>query len=215
MFRKTAQLCLRSLSKPTMVSRNLSSSFVRCNEFGTFLKEEVRLEKEGLVTASNSEMEQLGFKVEIKGAECVLEKSASGNKVLVSFNVNGSVAPIHPDSEEDVEPISYPDFTVHVEKDNSDKVAEFECFFADGEEEAGFHVRSCTVAAKDMDAQKEAPYFMNSENLDPAMYSEMLKYLNGLGLNQAFADCFIDFATGVETEAYVNKLEELEKFVSL
>ena len=111
MFRKTAQLCLRSLSKPTMVNRNLSSSFVRCNEFGTFLKEEVRLEKEGLVKASNSEMEQLGFKVEIKGAECVLEKSVSGNKVLVSFNVNGSVAPIHPDSEEDVEPISYPDFT--------------------------------------------------------------------------------------------------------
>merc|ERR1711934_624304 len=106
-------------------------------------------------------------------------------------------------------------YSVHVEKDNFDKIAEFECFFADGEEEAGFHVRSCTVAAKDMDAQKEAPYFMNSENLDPVMYSEMLKYLNGLGLNQAFADSFIDFATGVETEAYVNKLEELEKFVSL
>ena len=55
MFRKATQLCLRSLSKQTMVkpvtaSRNLSNSFVRFNEFGSFLKEEVRLEKEGLVS---------------------------------------------------------------------------------------------------------------------------------------------------------------------
>jgi len=218
MFRKTIQTAIfKTLTKPVLQApvRKLSSSFVRYNAFGTFLKEEVRLEKEGLVKANNADMEQLGFKVEVKGAECVLEKSMPGSKIMVSFNVNGSVAPIHPDSEEDVEPISYPDFTVHIEKDSSPQVAEFECFFADGEEEAGFHVRSCTVAAKNMDEQKEAPYFMNSENLDPAMYSEMIKYLNSLGLNQEFSDRFIDFATGVETEAYVNKLEELEKFVSL
>merc|ERR1711912_11354 len=86
----------------------------------------------------------------------------AGAKLMVSFNVNGSVAPMDPNSDEDQEPISYPDFTIHVEKDKSSKVAEFECFFADGEEETGFHVRSCTVAAKNMDEQKEAPYFMNS-----------------------------------------------------
>lgn len=116
MFRKATQICLRSLSKQTMVkpvvaSRNLSNSFVRCNEFGAFLKEEVRLEKEGLVKANNAEMEALGFKVEVKGAECVLEKSMAGAKLAVSFNVNGSVAPMDPNSEEDQEPIAYPDFT--------------------------------------------------------------------------------------------------------
>ena len=116
MFRKATQLCLRSLSKqtiatPVVSSRCLSNSFVRFNEFGSFLKEEVRLEKEGLVKANNAEMESLGFKVEVKGAECVLEKSMAGAKLMVSFNVNGSVAPMDPNSDEDQEPISYPDFT--------------------------------------------------------------------------------------------------------
>merc|ERR1711981_104287 len=181
-------------------------------DYSAFLKEEIRLERESQVGVSFKDMEALGFKVELNGSECVLEKDAGDQKIAVSFNVNGSVAPMDPESEEDQEPISYPDFHVAIEKNGHPKVAEFDCFFPDENPEE-FEIRSICVVAKEEKDQKTAPYFVNTENVDPNMYENTKGYLLQHGINADFSDKLIDLATSVETDAYISTLEDLQQFV--
>jgi len=185
------------------------------SSFQSFLAEEIRLEKEALIDDQEAfkDMKSFGFGVEVKGSECVLEKQNNGEKIFVSFNVNGTVPPIDPEAQEEIEPISYPDFHVTLEKPNHDQVAEFDCFFADGNEAGGYHIRSATVIAKEEKDQKQAPYFINSENVDPNMYENMHSYLQEKGLDVEWTQVFIDLATTIEGQAYVKKLEDLEAFV--
>ena len=142
------------------------------------------------------------------------------------------------ETEEEQEPVSYPDFSITIEKENKDNVLEFECksfkkmkttifssisiflykiflcFFPDDDPDAGFHVRTATLVSKDEKNQKGVPYFINTENVDPEMYTQMKSYLEENGFNQDFSDKLIDLSTMIEGDIYVNKLEELGNFLN-
>jgi len=222
MFRIAVQSVFRSVKRLPVTRkgvRNYASSTARWNaNYSAFLAKEVQLEKEdiqqhGEYQGNVQAMEKMGFKVEVSGAECVLEKKEGGQTVHVSFNVNGSVPPNDPE-DEDSHPISYPDFTVSIEKDDHPTVIEFECFFPETEFEGDFHFKAATVVSKTPEGQKTAPYFINSENVDPNMYQETLGYVQSLGLDAAWTDALVQLSTDIETKAYVDTLDALSTFVS-
>jgi len=155
--RAVSGVCRQSAVRQSQRSFATSSLSMNSN-YASFLTKEVQLEKEDLQQHGEYQqnvkaMEDMGFKVEVSGAECVLEKKENGQTVHVSFNVNGSVPPNDPE-DEDSHPVSYPDFTVSVEKDSHDKVIEFECFFPETEFEGDFHFKAATVVSKTAEGQK-------------------------------------------------------------
>lgn len=160
-----------------------------------------------------------GWKVKFLGAEGVLSRSQDGDKIDVSFSLNGSVPPMHLEDEE-VEPdiTSYPDFTVKVTKAGNSKTVEFECYFPEDVQEgiadesmSLFSVRSILVYEGEVE---DETYMIDTEHLDPSVYSYFLSYLADRGVDSQFAQEFIQLCTVAEHDEYVRSLEKLKSFIS-
>ena len=189
-------------------------------EFSNFVKSELALEQESSLAADFSDLKNAGFSLKTAGARVEISKNVNANKLAhVSWSVNGSVPDMNA-TEEEQEPVSYPDFTIEVEKKNYKKVVQYECFFPDDipEEEAlDFAVRSVSVVDKSQgssvsDADFEA-YYINTDNIDPETYSQIRKYLSDIGFDQQFGDMLIDYSTGYEGDQYLQQLSEVAKFL--
>merc|ERR1712036_106318 len=128
--------------------RQTCSRFLRASipkntvKFSNFVQEEIALEKEQLIPIDLKPMQSLDWKVNVSGAEVEMSKDTPAVNYSVHFSVNGSVPPMN-ETEEEQEPVSYPDFSIAIEKSNYSNVLEFECFFP-GDDVSNYQIRAAT-----------------------------------------------------------------------
>lgn len=165
-----------------------------------------------------------GWKLKLNGAEGVLSKNQEGDQIEVSFTLNGSVPPLSEEEGEEMEGeddiTSFPDFTVKVSKSGTAKKVEFECYFPedvalqtqDADESMGmFSIRSAIVYEGEV---TDETYIIDTENLDPDVYSYFLSYLADRSVDDQFAREFVELTTAAEHEEYVRSLQKLKSFIS-
>lgn len=187
--------------------------------FVELLGEEIQQEKdrsEALPTMSD------GWKVSFDGAAGTLSKTHDGDKIEVLFSLNGSIPSIQDEDVEepqDEEPgvVSYPEFSVKVSKPGNSNSLEFECYFPedvqDGVSDESvnlFSIRSVIMYEGEV---TESTYIVDTENLDPNVYSYFLSYLADRSIDNQFADEFIGLTTAAEQREYVRSLEKLKDFI--
>ena len=190
----------------------------RTTEFTNFLKSELALEQETSLLIDTSKAKSLGFETTFKGAKMNLSKNFSNTfSANIYWTVNGTVPDMNA-SEEEQDPVSYPDFTIELEKTNHKKLVQYECFFPDQIEEGSgldFHVRSISLVEKDEKLQDQVgePYYINTDNIDPPTYDQVKKYLGDIGFDQDFGDMVIDLSTEYEGSCYIDQLKGIVEFL--
>lgn len=163
-----------------------------------------------------------GWKLKLNGAEGVLSKNQEGDQIEVSFTLNGSVPPLAEEEgeamEEEGDIASFPDFTVKVSKSGTAKKVEFECYFPEdvqaqeADDSMGmFSVRSAVIYEGEI---TDETYIIDTENLDPDVYSYFLSYLADRSVDDQFAREFVELTTAAEHGEYVRSLQKLKSFIS-
>jgi len=184
-------------------------------EFTRFLSDEVHAEKENQLDIPSFSG---GWKVERRGPDCIISKSAGGDNITVSFNVNNSVPPFESEDPDEVDDVrAEPDFMVDVKR--SSKVCTFDCYFPSNESdhEAEYEEQEDTFCIRAMTMHDgeitDTSFSMETEHFETEMYKHCLKFLTSRGIDNVFADELVQYATAVENSCYVKSLEELQDFI--
>ncbi|CDW58021.1 Complement component 1 Q subcomponent-binding pro tein, mitochondrial [Trichuris trichiura] len=193
-----------------------------------FLKEEIEAEKKlanqqlpnGIVPSIP------GFQITADDDEVTLTKKLGKETVIVKFHVSNSVDTSMdsetPDEKSEQAPVvvSKPNFTVSIVKENQHLI--FECEFIEpfGDEVSGdqpaddvtdmFNIEEIYI--HDGDAN-EKTYSVRGEIIDGGLYDHLMTYLEERGVDNAFAEHLIRFATHYEHAQYVALLQGIRDFV--
>lgn len=166
-----------------------------------------------------------GWKASFDGATGRLTKAHDGDKIEVTFSLNGSLPPLQEEDmdqatdEEGQMMASYPEFTVKVSKPGSRQTMELECFFPDDVQDGAtdeedppniFSIRNIVIYEGEV---TESTYIIDTDNLEPQFYSYLLSYLADRGVDNQFADEFVDFTTASEQKEYIQSLQKLKDFI--
>ncbi|KAK0136230.1 Complement component 1 Q subcomponent-binding protein, mitochondrial [Merluccius polli] len=198
--------------------------------FGDFLSDEIKEERKIQKSKTLPKMSG-GWELEMNGAEVKLVRSVSGEKIIVTFNVNNSIPPSFEEEaeqgqqqqkgeEEDI--VSTPNFVVEVTKQEAAKHSlVFDCHFpedevshGEGEEESDiFSIREVSFQPEGDSDWKETSYTLNTDSLDWALYDHLMDFLADRGVDNTFADELMQLSTAVEHQEYIKFLEDLGSFV--
>ncbi|XP_023331539.1 complement component 1 Q subcomponent-binding protein, mitochondrial [Eurytemora carolleeae] len=187
-------------------------------EIVKFLAEEIASEKQNQKPLTKLE----GWEVKIEGAEVTLTKSAQGEKIIVSLNVNHTVDSAEPDdgTGEAPEMMSRPNFEVDIVKSNG-KTLSFTCTYVHPEEMAQegegpedlFAIEEVTMYEGDKISDKN--YAVAGDILDGYLYDLFMQMLEERGVNSEFADNLSEWCSAHEHSQYINLLQEIEKFAKM
>lgn len=199
--------------------------------FGEFLSDEIKEERKIQKTKSLPKMSG-GWTLETNGAEVKLVRSVSGEKIMVTFNVNNSIPSSFDEEaeqgqqqqqkEEEPDIVSAPNFVVEVTKQEAAKHSlVFDCHFpedeighGEGEEESDiFAIREVSFQPEGDSDWKETSYTLNTDSLDWALYDHFMDFLADRGVDNAFADDLRELSTAMEHQEYIKFLEDLGSFV--
>uniref|UniRef100_A0AAV2JDQ8 Complement component 1 Q subcomponent-binding protein, mitochondrial n=1 Tax=Knipowitschia caucasica TaxID=637954 RepID=A0AAV2JDQ8_KNICA len=196
--------------------------------FGDFLTDEIKEEKKIQKTKSLPKMSG-GWELELNGTEAKLAKFTSGDKVIVTFNINNSVPPNFGEdveqgqqkpAEEEPEIVSTPNFIVEVTKQGAKHSLVFDCNFpedeishSEEEESDIFAIREVSFQQEGDTDWKETSYTLNTDSLDWALYDHLMDFLADRGVDNTFADELMELSTAIEHQEYIKFLEELQNFV--
>lgn len=190
--------------------------------FVELLDDEIKQEKERSMALTKMSD---GWKASFDGASGKLTKTHDGDKIEVTFSLNGSIPPLQEEEmdqvgdDEDQMVASYPEFSVKVSKPGSRQVMELECFFpedvqdgvTDDEDPANlFSIRSVIIYEGEV---TDGTFIIDTDNLEPQFYSYLLSYLADRGVDNQFADEFVDFTTAAEQKEYIHSLQKLKDFI--
>lgn len=197
--------------------------------FGDFLFDEI---KEEMKIQKNKTLPKMsgGWDLEMNGTEGKLIRSASGDKITVTFNINNSIPPNFGEEgeqgeqkkgEEEPEIVSSPNFVVEVTKQGAKHSLVFDCNFpedeishGDGEEESDiFAIREVSFQPEGDADWKETSYTLNTDSLDWALYDHLMDFLADRGIDNTFADELMELSTAIEHQEYIKFLEDLQNFV--
>ncbi|KAM9847292.1 complement component 1 Q subcomponent-binding protein, mitochondrial [Aulostomus maculatus] len=197
--------------------------------FGDFLIDEIKEEKKIQKSRTLPQMSG-GWEVDTNGTEVKLSKTAAGEKITVTFNINNSIPP---DFEEEAEQgqekseenepeiVSTPNFVVEVTKHAAKHTLVFDCNFpedelghGDGEEESDiFAIREVSFQPEGDSEWKETSYTLNTDSLDWALYDHLMDFLADRGVDNTFADELMELSTAAEHQEYIKFLEDLQGFI--
>ncbi|VDP07916.1 unnamed protein product [Soboliphyme baturini] len=170
-----------------------------------------------------------GFKVSTNEDQVTLTKEIGKETITVKFNVSlcvdseamsGSSSEQEKHREESPAITCKPPFTVFIAKDKQNLV--FECEFVQpyDEEElrsAGEHLADSFNIEEIYtftDEVTEETYSVRGDIIDGELYDNLMEYLNERGINGAFAQNLIRFATHYEHAQYISLLQKMRAFVS-
>ncbi|XP_026988688.1 complement component 1 Q subcomponent-binding protein, mitochondrial [Tachysurus fulvidraco] len=196
--------------------------------FVDFLAEEIKEEKKIQKSKTLPKISG-GWELELNGTEAKLTRSVSGEKVIVTFNVNNSIPPnLEEEPEqgqkaEGNEPdiVSTPNFVVEVTKQGAKNSLVFDCHFpedeighGEGEEESDiFTIREVSFQPEGEEDWKETSYTLNTDSLDWALYDHLVDFLADRGIDNTFADELVELSTALEHQEYIKFLEDLNGFI--
>jgi len=181
-----------------------------------FLAEEIANEKQNQKTLPRLE----GWEVKAEGAEVTLTRMVSGDKVIVSLNVNHTVDSAEPDdgAGEAPEMLSRPNFEVDIVKSNG-KTLSFTCNYLhpeelqqDGEDDL-FAIEEVTMYDGDNISDKN--YAVAGDILDGYLYDLFMAMLAERGIDNKFVDDLSSWCSAHEHSQYINLLQEIEKFAKM
>jgi len=192
-------------------------------DMAEFLKDEINAEKGNLkkLVAPGGQ----AFQVKHEGAELTFTKtdSGSGEKIVVSLNVNHTVDSAEPDdgSQEAPEMKSKPNFEVDIVKKDG-KTLSFSCSYIvdDGEAQEGqaeegmndvFTIDEVTMFEGEDWTEKK--YAVAGDILDGYLYDLFMTMLEERGIDGKFVEDMSDYCSAYEHSLYINLLTDLEKFV--
>ncbi|XP_052454523.1 complement component 1 Q subcomponent-binding protein, mitochondrial isoform X1 [Carassius gibelio] len=202
--------------------------------FAEFLTDEIKEEKKIQKDKSLPKMSG-GWELELNGTEAKLNRSLSGEKITITFNVNNSIPPQleedpehaqkSPEDEPDI--VSTPNFVVEVTKPGVKSSLVFDCHFpedelfvseqtahGEAEEESDiFAIREVSFQPEGDAEWKETSYTLNTDSLDWALYDHLMGFLADRGVDNTFADELIELSTALEHQEYIKFLENLSTFV--
>lgn len=148
-----------------------------------------------------------------------LIKSAAGEEITVSFNVNHTVdAEEEPEINPNQDQVDFgemkskPAFEVDIKKGN--QTLSFSCSYLQGEPQEGeyndvFGIDELTIYNDDW---TEKEYAVAGDVLDGYLYDLLMNYLEEKGISNEFAEKLSEFSTSYEHHQYVGFLEKLSKF---
>ncbi|XP_046876830.1 complement component 1 Q subcomponent-binding protein, mitochondrial [Hypomesus transpacificus] len=197
--------------------------------FGDFLSDEIKEEKKIQKSTALPKMSG-GWELVMNGTEVKLNRTISGEKVTVTFNVNNSIPPNfeeEPDqgqqksAENEPEIVSTPNFVVEVTKQAAKHSLVFDCHYpedeashGEGEEESDiFAIREVSFQPEGDSDWKETSYTLNTDSLDWALYDHLMDFLADRGVDNTFADELMELSSAVEHQEYIKFLEDLSGFV--
>jgi len=185
-----------------------------------FLSEEIATEKQNQKSLPKLE----GWEAKIEGAEVTLTKSAAGEKVIVSLNVNHTVDSAMPDdgTGEAPEMLSRPNFEVDIVKANG-RTLSFTCAYVHPEEmeqqeqqqqddEDLFAIEEVTI---DGDKISDKNYAVAGDILDGYLYDLFMSMLEERGVDKQFADNLSAWCSAHEHSQYINLLQKIEQFAKM
>lgn len=186
--------------------------------FNNHIKNEIMVEKENNVKLDLEPLKSLNFDITIQGAAVEMKKNLSETeKATVGFSINGSIPSVNQMEEDmDQEAFSVPDFIIHLEKENHDRVIQYECFFPESNaENLTYNVRALLVMDKNEEDLLEAgePYYINTDNLDNETFSKIHEYLYEIGFDEDFTQKLVDFSTNLEVNVYIENLEKIHDYL--
>lgn len=107
---------------------------------------------------------------------------------------------------------------LQISKPTTSKVVDFECFFPDDVQQGMdsgadniFSIRSVCIHKGEVN---EESYVIDTEGLQPEMYSFFLTFLADRSVDTEFARELIHFASIAEHREYISSLQDLKSFVS-
>lgn len=196
--------------------------------FVEFLSDEIKEEKK-IQKSKTLPKVSGGWELQLNGTEAKLTRSVSGEKVIVTFNVNNSIPPKMEEEPEqgqkaeDNEPdiVSTPNFVIEVTKQGSKNSLVFDCHFpedeighGEGEEESDiFTIREVSFQPEGEEDWKETSYTLNTDSLDWALYDHLMDFLADRGVDNTFADELVELSTALEHQEYIKFLEDLNGFI--
>ncbi|MEQ2307913.1 Complement component 1 Q subcomponent-binding protein, mitochondrial [Ameca splendens] len=227
--------------RPKLFSSKVLSPSVSCGcgglhtegdkAFGEFLLDEIKEEKKIQKNKALPKMSG-GWELEMNGTEAKLTRQVSGEKIIVTFNVNNSIPPNFEEEveqgqqqkspEDEPEIVATPNFVIEVTKQGAKHSLVFDCHFpedemshGDGEEESDiFAIREVSFQPEGDSDWKETSYTLNTDSLDWALYDHMMDFLADRGIDNTFADELMELSTAIEHQEYIKFLEDLQGFVN-
>ncbi|XP_071094470.1 complement component 1 Q subcomponent-binding protein, mitochondrial-like [Haliotis cracherodii] len=196
-------------------------------ELSTFLDKEIKFEES--TSKSKAGLPKIpGFEVSADESQVTLTRKGDVS-LKVTFNINGSADSDQmpqigdtPPTDEDVQMISKPPFTVELDK-GSGEVLAFQCAFSpseDMEQESGeqgaeaivdqFEIQEVSIHQGDW---KETVYTLPAETMDGNLYDLLMDMLDERGINDEFINNFVEFSTAYEHGKYLGFLKNLKSFV--
>jgi len=194
-------------------------------DLSNFLSEEIEYEHECAATLP----ELNNFTAAQEGTRVVLTRKFKDERVAILFDINEnhnideSAEPA--EGEEDASNImSYPHFTVSIEKVGTGKKLELECVYdVDGPDEAEpegedkgfdmFRIEQVRVLAKGQTSKDAGVYEAETESMDGNLYACLMHLLVERGVDAEFADQLVEYSTTAEQIMHTQFLENLKKFV--
>lgn len=185
-------------------------------ELVEFLTEEIVAEKKAQ-QQKTLPTEIDGFIAKLNGAEVVLTKQTSKEKIVVSFNVNHTVdaevdTEVSKDKPDFAEMRSKPQFEIDIVKGS--QTLSFTCSFLQGEAQEGeyndvFGIDEITVYEGEWN---NTVYAVAGDVLDGYLYDLLMNYLEEKGISNEFVEKLSDFSTAYEHSAYTSLLEGISRF---
>lgn len=195
-------------------------------ELAKFLAAEIQFEEDYLPEIPQFEH----FDTEVSGTMVVLTRKFRGEKVTVEFDINenDNVDESQGEDGDDVDDganpiVSYPHFTVTVEKPSGRKL-EFVCSCEAYQPEENEIVEKdkdydilrldnvCVLQKGESRAEGDV-YESETTNMDETLYNHMLDELTDRGVDVAFVNQLLSYSTAQENLMHVQFLKDLKGFV--
>lgn len=197
-------------------------------ELVEFLKDEIKLEKEGRDTAGKLPKLK-GFELSsTDGPNVILTKKSDKETVSIKLNVNHAVdeaageEPAGQEPEKEPQMVCKPSFLIEINK-GGDKTLAIQCVFPpeddlpppDQAEQYDDLIEIQDVALLDKGQEwTDDVYCLSGGLMDGNLYDMLLKMLEERGIDGELVHQIIEFSTTYEHNKYIDLLEQLQAFAS-
>jgi len=194
----------------------------------TFLKDEIKLEKEG-AKAEGKLPKLKGFELTTaEGPNVTLTRKAENEMIVIKLNVNHSVdetfseTEARQEEEKDSQMVSKPSFVVEINKGGAKTLA-IQCVFPpedevppperEGEHYDLIEIQDVALLDKNQEWTDDV-YSLSGGLMDGNLYDLLLKLLEERGIDGELVHQLVEFSTSYEHKKYVTLLEQLQEFAS-